>query len=156
MAIDAYDPDTGFTRDVVLEMTDDMVLRLSSRMKWRFWRPGNDHEFRMDAWQAFIEAKPDAWLLQWQNEFGNNAGEVPCAPMLVEMADEMAYVASGTTDLKNADWARHWAAVAMDGREVVGAQGAARHCALAIGENGEDWVRGFVAGSMSKARGVLA
>jgi|SRR6202453_3672594 len=151
MAVDAYDPDTGFTVDVQYEAD------MSGSMLWRFSCGSKISEtrFRFEPMDALMEAPSDAWLLQWQREDGSDAGEVVSAPMLRQLADDMAYAASQTKDAHNADWARHWATAAELSNALVGARGAVRHCREAVKEEGEPWLRGFLHDAFSKARGSL-
>ena len=127
---------------------------MSGSRMWRFSNGSDDGKFRFNPMDSLMEAKSNSWMLQWQDETGDNVGEVMCGPLLTEFADECAHQASHTTDLLNADWARHWAQSTYD-KEVMGALGAARHCALAIGDGGEAWVAGLLHGMCDRARGSL-
>ena len=147
MVIDAYDPDTGFTIDVEYEMSGSML--------WRFCTAHSDNKFRFDPFDSLMECPSDAWMLQWQTEDGDNRGEVICAPMLTELADEFAYLASQTHDAHNADWTRHWAQAVEHGNVIVGIRGAMRHCELAMKTDGAAWTRGLLSKFCDKARGSL-
>ena|ERR1700684_1630838 len=82
MAIDAYDPDTGFTCDVVEIMSGSMLWCFSTIKTGKF---------RFNPADSLAEAPNDAWILEWKRENGNDAGEVMCAPMLVTYVDEIVY-----------------------------------------------------------------
>jgi hypothetical protein len=128
---------------------------MSGSMLWRFCTAHSDNKFRFDPFDSLMECPSDAWMLQWQREDGSDHGEVMCTPMLVEVADEMAYVAQNTVDAHNGDWARHWSEAARLGNVIAGVRGAIRHCVLALKEDGGPYVKGFLLGACSKARGSL-
>lgn len=131
---------------------------MSGSLKWRFTTHLGKGKYRFNPIDSLMEAKSDAWMLEWADETGDNHGEAMCVPLLVEFADLCADRASTTTDLLNADWARHWAGATYD-KPVLAALGAMRHCILTFGrdneEEGKDWVATTLRNLCARARGVL-
>jgi hypothetical protein len=141
---------------------------MSGSLKWRFTTHLGEGKYRFNPVDSLMEAKSDAWMLEWADETGDNHGEAMCRPMLCEFADLCADKASTTTDLLNADWARHWAATrgtyadrcgTTYDKPVMAALGAMRHCILTFGrdneEEGKDWVETILRNLCARARGVL-
>src|SRR6266478_4925245 len=103
---------------------------MSGDLLWRFTTMEDRLPFRRNPYDSLMEARSDAWLLQWESETGTRGGEVMCVPLLVEFALECAEQAAKAAF--NREWAMHWHTAAAYGNPVVGARGAARHAILSF------------------------
>lgn len=122
---------------------------------WRFVSLREDGPFRYHPYDSLMEANSDAWLIQWRDEMENSAiGETMCGPMLVDFADELAWIMNHShTD----GWeeVQKWADMAKDGRYIEGARGAMRQFIEMVKCDNEPYVRALLLGFCSKARGSL-
>lgn len=119
-------------------------------MKWRFVNDRFPTPFREDPYESLMEARSDAWMLQWDIEDGPG-GMAPCTPLLENFVAECVQHIRNHGDPMYVNWAE----MASGNGSCVTAARMCSQCVQELDREIGPFVRAVLKKLCEDARGVL-